>query len=193
MSSASDFRTKVQAATVYEVLGKSGASYLVFWFRDGSVCAARKLPSGNRAAARLEFGETKPCLDDCGVADFAGTTYQKGTELLRRLERVEAATATVRHGALIHDPTGGRMSKYEPLRHFLENVETGVSELTLSFGQIESILAARLPPSARKHRAWWSNPSSPDYHPNARAWLSAGWRVDGVDQREERVRFRRSA
>jgi hypothetical protein len=86
MSLASDSRSQAQAATIYEVLGESGATYLFFWFKDGSVCAARKLPSGNGASARWEFGATKPCLDDCGLADFAGTTYQKGTELLRQLE-----------------------------------------------------------------------------------------------------------
>jgi len=86
MSAASDFRTLAQSAA-YEVLGQSGTSYVIFWFNDGSVCAARKLPSGNKVAAHLEFGMTKPCLDDCGVADFAGTTYQKGAELLKRLER----------------------------------------------------------------------------------------------------------
>ena len=85
MSSASDFRNMAQTARIYEVLGQSGASYVIFWFDDGSVCAARKLPSGNKAAARLEFGATKPCLNDCGVEDFPGTTYQKGAELLKRL------------------------------------------------------------------------------------------------------------
>lgn len=88
MSAASNFREKAQATKViYQVLGHSGASYIIFWFDDGSVCAARPVPSGNLAAARLEFGATKPILDDCGVADFEGTTYQKGTELLKRLEQ----------------------------------------------------------------------------------------------------------
>ena len=87
MSLASDFRSQAQAATIYQVVGKSGATYIFYWFRDGSVCAARKLRSGNRASACWEFGATKPCLDDCGLDDFSGTTYQKGTELLRRLEQ----------------------------------------------------------------------------------------------------------
>ena len=85
MSGASDFKTLAHSCTAYEAIGASGASYVVFRFADGSVCAARKLPSRNRAVARLLFGATKPCLDDCGTADFPGTTYQKGTELLRRL------------------------------------------------------------------------------------------------------------
>jgi hypothetical protein len=87
MSQASDFREAAQAVTIYEVMGQSGASYVIFWFDDGSVCAARKLPTNNAAAARLEFGSVKPCLDDCGTSDFPGSTYQKGAELLRRLRQ----------------------------------------------------------------------------------------------------------
>jgi len=88
MSLASDFKKDARSATaIYEMVGHSGASYVIFWFDDGSVCAAQKLPTDNKTAARLEFGATKPCLDDCGVDDVAGTTYQKGTELLRRLEK----------------------------------------------------------------------------------------------------------
>lgn len=76
----------VRPATIYEIIGKSGTTYAVFWFKDGSVIAARKSPSGNMASARWAFGQTKPCLNDCRVADFAGTTYQKGKEVLRRLQ-----------------------------------------------------------------------------------------------------------
>lgn len=85
MSYASDFKTLARSSTAYEVMGASGTSYVLFWFNDGSVCAARKLPSGNKAVARLVFGDTKPCLNDCGMVDSPGTTYQKGTELFRRL------------------------------------------------------------------------------------------------------------
>lgn len=86
MSMASDFKAMADLATIYEVTGESGRVYMIFWFPDGSVNAARRLPSGNKAAAKLEFQATKPCLDDCSVADFEGATYQKGQELLRRLE-----------------------------------------------------------------------------------------------------------
>jgi hypothetical protein len=83
------------------------------------------------------------------------------------------------------------MSKYNPLRIFLENTPSAVSEMTLSFQQVESILGFVLPPSARRHRAWWGNPGSPRYHPHAQAWLAAGWKVDTVDQQAEWVLFRR--
>lgn len=86
MKSAPEFRKMAQEATaIYEVIGQSGACYVFFWFSDSSICAARKLPSGNKAAATLEFGPITPCLDDCGTSDFEGSTYQKGAELLRRL------------------------------------------------------------------------------------------------------------
>lgn len=41
MSLASDFREAAKQATIYEVIGQSGASYVIFWFPDNSVCAAR--------------------------------------------------------------------------------------------------------------------------------------------------------
>ena len=83
------------------------------------------------------------------------------------------------------------MGKYDPLRIFLENAATGVSEMTLTFQQIELILGFTLPPSARLHRAWWANPGKRDDHPHAQVWLAAGWKVDTVDQQAEWVRFRR--
>jgi hypothetical protein len=82
------------------------------------------------------------------------------------------------------------MSKYDPLRIFLENAAKGVSEMTLTFQQIETILGFTLPPSARRHRAWWANPGTPHDHPHAQAWLAAGWKVDTVNQHREWVRFR---
>ena len=64
------------------------------------------------------------------------------------------------------------MGKYDPLREFLRSLEQ--DEITLSFTEIEDIIAAPLPPSARRHRAWWTNNDS---MPQARAWLGAGWKV----------------
>lgn len=87
MSQASDFNALVDQAKIYEMIGRSGATYVIFYFpADQSVTAARRVPTGTRASARLEFGDVKPALDDCGVDDVEGTTYQKGAELIRRLE-----------------------------------------------------------------------------------------------------------
>ncbi len=88
MSLASDFRKTAQDATaIYEVIGQSGASYVISWFVDGSVCAAQKIPTDNFAGARLHFGETKKCLKDCGIVEQGQTTYQMGKQLLAKLER----------------------------------------------------------------------------------------------------------
>jgi len=83
------------------------------------------------------------------------------------------------------------MAKYDPLRDYLTQVAENKTEVTLSFRKIESILGDSLPRSAREQRSWWANPTRPEYHPQARAWLQAGWRVDAVDQGQEWVKFAR--
>lgn len=78
--------------------------------------------------------------------------------------------------------TGGR---YAPLSVHLAN--SGAHEVTVSFDEVEAILGADLPASARKHRAWWANGG----HVQADAWGRAGFEVDHVDLATELVRFRR--
>ncbi len=78
--------------------------------------------------------------------------------------------------------------KYEPLRRYLEGAQDVES---LSFEAVERILGASLPPSARKHEAWWSN--NPTGHVNAQAWIDAGYRTESVDIAGEAVVFRRIA
>lgn len=81
------------------------------------------------------------------------------------------------------------MSKYEPLPQFL--LSSGVATRTMSFDQIERILGFKLPKSARKHEAWWSNNATG--HSHARVWLEAGWRTEHVDLAEHKVTFQRTA
>lgn len=83
------------------------------------------------------------------------------------------------------------MSKYEPLRQFLDCTQAPVGEKILSFSEIERILGFKLPKSAHEHRPWWSNPSSSIDHPHAQSWFAAGWLVDTVNQKDKWVRFRR--
>lgn len=79
-------------------------------------------------------------------------------------------------------------SKYDPLRDWLGNSDDRNPKLT--FDEIEEMVG-RLPPSARKHQAWWAN--NPSSHVQARAWETAGYRVEGFDQTREWVRFTRVA
>ena len=64
------------------------------------------------------------------------------------------------------------MAKYDPLGDFLAKQRGG--NCTLTHGNIEEILGARLPPSATRHRAWWGNEADGE-HVQCRSWLGAGW------------------
>ncbi len=75
--------------------------------------------------------------------------------------------------------------KYDPLKDYLKASDQ--TAVPLSFEQIEQILGAPLPASARKHAAWWSN--NPTNHANAKAWLEAGYASQQVDLRSERLVF----
>ena len=79
------------------------------------------------------------------------------------------------------------MSKYDPLREFLEKQPRPV--IRMSFEQIERIIGEDLPPSARHHRAWWSNNQSNSVM--TRAWREAGFKSEQVDMEAATLVFRR--
>lgn len=83
------------------------------------------------------------------------------------------------------------MGKYDPLQEYLNKIQSSKDEIELTFDEINEILGLNLPKSAYKYRMWWANPTSPKQHPYAQAWLSAGWRVDGLDLEKKWVRFKR--
>jgi hypothetical protein len=65
--------------------------------------------------------------------------------------------------------------------------ESGES-VRFTFEDIEKIIGDRLPPSARKHRPWWGNESSPQ-RVQAVSWMAVGWKVETVDLSAEVVVF----
>lgn len=78
--------------------------------------------------------------------------------------------------------------KYVPLaRHLAKREHLPVQ---LRFSHVEEIIGESLPVSARKHRAWWGNESSP-FRVQAVAWMGIGWKVAEVDLASEGVRFER--
>ncbi len=83
------------------------------------------------------------------------------------------------------------MSKYRPLKEFLENIDLKITECILAFDEVNNIVSGELPASAYYNRAWWSNPKSKNYHPHARSWLMAGFKVTHVDLEKQMVTFRR--
>ena len=84
------------------------------------------------------------------------------------------------------------MSEYEALKTYLEGLPYYQKEAAFSFGELEKVLGRELPPSARNHHSWWENDYASGTHPNAQAWIQAGWKVEKVNIEEEWVRFVRA-
>lgn len=83
-----------------------------------------------------------------------------------------------------------RGTKYYPLYEYLTDRSDRAERVELTFAQIETILDAPLPASARKSRSWWANSQTPG-RVQAAAWIEAGYLVDEVDRERERVTFAR--
>ena len=81
------------------------------------------------------------------------------------------------------------MSKYGPLETHLRRL--GQTSVPMTFGEIERVIGAKLPPSAFKHRPWWSN--NPSNSVVTHAWLGAGYRTAKVDMTGRKLVFRKSA
>jgi DNA-binding transcriptional regulator YiaG len=75
-------------------------------------------------------------------------------------------------------------SKYQPLHEHLRSCKQ--DEVTLTFSQIEKLLGAALPASAR-HRGWWANRKTGSLH--AAAWIEAGFQVSNIDLDHKRIIF----
>ena len=79
------------------------------------------------------------------------------------------------------------MSKYDPLTRHLSAHDQ--PQVAMRFDELEQLLGFPLPPSARKHRGWWSN--NPQNSVMTKAWLSAGYQSRDVDLAEGRLLFER--
>ena len=80
------------------------------------------------------------------------------------------------------------MGKYDPISHFLSSLR--VSRYRANFQELENIIGFKLPRSALKHPAWWSNDETG--HSHARSWLHAGWRTEELDLTSHEVTFQRA-
>lgn len=79
------------------------------------------------------------------------------------------------------------MSKYEPLRRYLEGRST--ERVPMTFADIEKLLGFKLPES-QKIRAWWSN--NPTNNVMTKEWLAAGFKTEQVDIEGRKLVFRRA-
>lgn len=68
--------------------------------------------------------------------------------------------------------------------------ERKMSDIRVTFQDIETMLDEPLPSTAFAHESWWSN----DYfdQPQSLTWLKAGWRVRDVDLTKKEVTFHRT-
>lgn len=80
------------------------------------------------------------------------------------------------------------IAKYNPLRDYL--ISYRASQLQLAFEQIEDIIGCPLETAAYTLKSWWDNDRQ---HPQAFAWLEAGWQVYDVNLSQRIVIFRRES
>src|SRR5688500_6307579 len=80
------------------------------------------------------------------------------------------------------------MSRYQPLADFLASHKS--NEWAATFADIEERLGFRLPESAYKYAAWWTNQANGG-HSQTRGWRSVGWRTTALDLERKSVRFER--
>jgi hypothetical protein len=79
------------------------------------------------------------------------------------------------------------MNKYDNLSEYL--LKQNELVVPMKFSEIENVINDKLPNSARKHRAWWSN--NPSNSVITHAWLNAGFQTEKVDMAAQRLLFRR--
>ena len=80
------------------------------------------------------------------------------------------------------------MGKYDPLSRYLSQQD--VRFLTLTFDEIETILGASLPLSAKTGRQWWWSDTDPrSTNVQSRAWTKGGYITHEIDFFHRRVTF----
>ena len=86
----------------------------------------------------------------------------------------------------VRNPPAERRGKYRYLSNYL--LKSGKDVIELTFSQIEEILQAKLPPSARQNRTMWANTKT---HSNALSWMNVGYYTADLDMENETVKFER--
>jgi hypothetical protein len=81
------------------------------------------------------------------------------------------------------------MGIYTPIQAWLVRQPTNINKIPATFEQIEAILCQNLPATARRKVQWWEN--NPIGHPQAVAWLAAGFETQDVSTSNETVTFNR--
>lgn len=105
------------------------------------------------------------------------------------VESPSNAHQTIQKGDFSVSDSAASGGRYGALADWLQNQPGRIDQVQLTFNQIEEIINADLPLSARKYRAWWANDSVG--HSHSQAWLEAGWRTTSINLSEGKVTFGR--
>jgi len=88
----------------------------------------------------------------------------------------------------VEDKVQSRRSlRYIRLAAFLADQPASVDHLEMSVEEIEKLIGESLPTNSR-YPSWWRND---DRKMHARAWLTAGWIVEGMNKADEVIVFTR--
>ncbi len=80
--------------------------------------------------------------------------------------------------------------KYHKLTEFLEEkAAQAIHTINLNLENVEKIIESLLPPSAKAHPQWWANQTKTHTRPQARAWTSAGYKVETVNLARGTISF----
>lgn len=82
-------------------------------------------------------------------------------------------------------------TKYHPLYEYLRARSGRDEPIELTFAEVEAILEASLPPTARRWRSWWANTATTS-RVQAAAWMETGYHVGELDLEAETVTFVRA-
>jgi len=77
------------------------------------------------------------------------------------------------------------MNKYESLYDYLMLAK--INRISLSFQEIENIIDSKLPPTAYKNSAWWSNDDKT--HTQSSSWSDAGYSSSKVNLKTKTIIF----
>ncbi len=134
-----------------------------------------RVPSSDAAVALLQHVVDQLRRDgfDITVRDLDNAIWRSETSSGAPVERSTT-------------PRPGGRSKYAPLSEYLARQKA--DRVELKFSDIEEIIAAKLPPSAKRHAAFWANHHG-GTHVWATCWMDAGWKVDSYSLTSEKVVF----
>jgi len=119
----------------------------------------------SHAATWLSAGWTTKVNLDGETARFVRSGSRPGP-------RSKAAPPRVRRAS------EGGAGRYQPITDYFVSLPEDRTEALLSFQDMEEIIGADLPPWALRDKAFWTNTSR---YPQARAWMSSGWKVLKAD------------